>query len=107
MFGFGKNNAAIDAFAAEIVADVARRFPVQLEAELGGTKAKPARKLGKTAGDLERRVTAFHTSNKLGVYSKARLLNKIKWGLKERGYSEPFIDATITTLVAINTTAKR
>jgi len=107
MFGFGKNNAAIDAFAAEIVADVAQRFPVRLEAELGGTKLKPARKLGKTAGDLERRVATFEAANKLGVYGKARLLNKIKWGLQECGYSEAFIDATITTLVAINTTARK
>ena len=105
MFGFGKNNAVIDAFAAEIVADVARRFPVRLEAELGGSKAKPARKLGKTAGDLERRVAAFQAEHKLGVYGKARLLNKIKWGLQECGYSEAFIDATITTLVSIKTKA--
>jgi hypothetical protein len=101
MFGIGKNNAAIDAFAAEIVADVGRRFPVRLEAELGGTKAKPARKLGKTAGDLQRRVAAFQVEAKLGVYGKARLLNQIKWGLKETGYSEPFIDATITTLASV------
>jgi hypothetical protein len=101
MFGFGKNNAAIDAFAADLVADVSRRFPVRLEAELGGPKAKPARKLGKTSGDLQRRVAAFQVEAKLGVYGKARLLNQIKWGLKEQGYSESFIDATITTLTSV------
>lgn len=98
MFGLGRKNSAIDAFAADVVAEVARRFPIGLESELGGAKAKPARKLGKTTGDLERKVAAFQGDQHLGVYGKARLLNQIKWGLKELGYSEDFVDATTTTL---------
>ena len=100
MFGLGKHNAAIDAFAAALVTDLVKRFPVDRQAELGGKKAKPARKLGKAVGDLERRVAAFQQETHLGIYGKARLLNKIKWQLKDLGYFDAFIDATTTTLAA-------
>ncbi len=101
MFGFGKNNAAIDAFAGTLVADLTKRFPREKQAELGGTKAKPAQQLAKAVNELERNIATFQQEHKLGVYGKARLLNKIKWQMKELQYSEDFIDATITTLARL------
>ena len=99
MFGFGKKNAAIDAFADELAAELRTRFPAEKEKSLGADKAKPARKLGKAAGELiDRRFAAFIVDNKLCVYGKARLLNRVKWQMREDGYSEEFIDTTVAEL---------
>jgi hypothetical protein len=99
MFGFGKKNAAIDAFAAKLVDEFVTRFPVEKEEDLGTAKRKPARNLGKAAGELvDRRFAAFVTEHQLGVYGKARLLNKIKWQMTELGYSKDFVDTTLSEL---------
>ena len=98
MFGLGKKNAAIEAFADTLVADLVKRFPPAKQAELGGTKAKPAKQLAKAVNEFERGVVAFQQENHLGLYGKAKLLNKIKWQLKEREYGTEFIDVTMTTL---------
>jgi hypothetical protein len=99
MFGFGKNNKAIDAFADELVADFVKRFPIEKEKDLGSNKAKPARNLGKAAGELvDRRSADFVFQHKLGVYGKARLLNRVKWQMQEIGYTTEFVDLTLAEL---------
>ena len=98
MFGLKEKNARIEAFADQLVSELAARFPVEKEADLGTKKLKPARQLGKTANALERSVVAFQTEAKLGVYGKAKLLNRLKWSLKEKGYGEAFIDNTVAEL---------
>ena len=101
MFGLGKKNAAIEAFATTIVADLKKRFPPDRERLLGGDKLKPAAELGKAVSLLERQAIAFQQENKLGVYGKAKLINAIKWEMKELAYSEPFIDTTAANLARI------
>ena|ERR1700690_3812706 len=98
MFGLGKGNAAIDEFAKTLVAELVKRFPTKKQSELSGRKLKPAQQLGKTVGELERRIAKFSGEQKLGIYGKARLLNNVKWQMKELGYSDDFIDATTATL---------
>jgi hypothetical protein len=104
MFGLGKKNAAIDAFAVELVADFVKRFPVEKEEDLGTSKRKPARSLGKAAGDLvDHRFAEFVAEQGLGVYGKARLLNQVKWQMTELGYSKSFIDTTLSELTVAMT----
>ena len=107
MFGFAKKNTAIDAFADVLVADLTERFPPEKEKELGGNRAKPARKFGKAAGEMDRRLAAFAVENKLGVYGKARLLNRVQWQLRERGYSMEFVDVTVAELTNIIARARK
>jgi hypothetical protein len=107
MFGFGKNNKTIDAFADELVVALVTRFPPEKEKELGTNKAKPARSLGKAVADIvERRFPAFVVEHKLGVYGKARLLNRVKWQMREKGYSEAFIDVTMAEFTKSSATAR-
>ena len=102
MFGLGKNNAAIDAFADELVGELTTRFPPAKEELLGGSQPKPARSLGKAAASLiDHRFSDFVANRKLGVYGKARLLNRIKWQMKEGGYSEGFVDVTLAELTRV------
>ena len=98
MFGLKERNARIVAFADQLVLDLVKRFPVEKEAQLGTSKLKPARQLGKTANELERSVVAFQQESRLGIYGKAKLLNRLKWELKEKGYGEAFIDQTVAEL---------
>lgn len=98
MFGSKEKSARITAFADQLVQDIVKRFPVEKEAQLGTNKLKPARQLGRTANDLERSVVAFQQEAGLGIYGKAKLLNRLKWELKEKGYGEEFIDQTVAEL---------
>jgi len=106
MFGLGKNTDAIDALAGEVVAAFEKRFPPARQAELGGSKLDTARQLARAVHDLENSVAKFALDNKLGVYGKARVLNQIKWKLKELDYSPDFIDATTTNLTKIVASSK-
>jgi hypothetical protein len=101
MLGFGKDNAAIEAFAHTLVADLVKRFPPEKQTLLGGTKLKPAAQLGKAVTGLERKVAAFQQEHQLGVYGKAKLLNSIKWQMKELQYTEDFVAATTTSLAQL------
>ncbi|MEO8751331.1 MAG: hypothetical protein ABI624_01505 [Casimicrobiaceae bacterium] len=101
MFGLGKKNAAIEAFAATLVAELTKRFPPGKERELGSDKLKPAQQLGKAVKDLEKKALAFQQEQQLGVYGKAKLLNKIKWQLKELAYSDEFVEVTTTSLAQL------
>jgi hypothetical protein len=102
MFGFGKKNAVIDSFADDLVSELAARFPPGKEQQLGGAKAKPARSLGKVAAELiDRKFAAFLSEHRLGVYGKARVLNRIKWQMSERGYSADFTDVTLGELTRV------
>jgi hypothetical protein len=106
MLGLGKSNAAIEAFAQTLVTDLAKRFPPERQRELGGTKLKPAQQFGKAVKDLERKVTDFQQEHDLGIYGKAKLLNAIKWQLKDLGYADDFVEVTITALAQLVGTRK-
>jgi hypothetical protein len=98
MFTSTRKKAALEAFADTLVSNFVKRFPPEAQVSLGGTKAKTGRQLGNAVNEFERGVVAFQQEQRLGIYGKAQLLNRIKWQLKERAYSEEFIDATMTTL---------
>ena len=101
MFGIGKKSDAIEAFANALVTGFNKRFPPALESELGGDKLKPAGTLGKVVGELERQAVAFQQEHRLGVYGKAKLINSIKWQMKELGYSDRFTDVTAANLAQV------
>jgi hypothetical protein len=101
MFGIGKKNDAIESFASGLVTGFSKRFPPALESDLGTDKLKPAAQLGKVVGELERQAVAFQHEQKLGVYGKAKLINSIKWQMKELGYSDKFVDVTATNLAQV------
>lgn len=99
MFGLGKNNAEIDAFATKGCADLVKRFPPRREAELGGDQRKAGKTLGLALTDLQQRTVAFQREHALGVYGKARLLRAIQQELRRLQYSERFVESVTTLLV--------
>lgn len=86
----------VDEFADALVAEVRQRFPpagVELSAKKG------AERLSKIHQALFARVTAFARGNRLNLYRKARLGNRVKWALLDAGYPNRFVDAFVHELV--------
>ena len=77
----------VDVFGKEIVQELNRLFP---PAERKG-KAIPAKVYQQKFDTLVFRIQAFSKKNKLNIYKKAKLLNSIKWEMKDAGHEEVVI----------------
>ena len=93
---FGRRGL-IDEFALKLAAELAERYPAELE------NAKPKKRnpqrLAKAFDATFNNAIQFQRENKLGIYGKARLGNTFKWELKRLGYPADFIDLTTSSLV--------
>ena len=84
-------------FAQGLVRDIDRLFP------LGPQKTKPTsiKKDRKKLDALVLRTRAFAQQHKLNVYKKAKLLNTIKWRMRDAGHEESLIDEIISLLTPL------
>lgn len=91
-------------FAHEIVREVNRLFP---PAEQKG-KAIPTKIYQRKFDSLIVRVRTFSSRQKLNIYKKAKLLNTIKWEMKDAGHEEIVINEFISFLapLLVNQAAK-
>ena len=80
----------IDEFAKSLAESVAKRYPPALET--AQEKKISVNRVTKILEDTFQKAAEFNSRQKLGVYKKARLGNTFRWELKERGYSESFIE---------------
>src|SRR6478736_749888 len=96
MFGSDKRSM-IDEFALKLAADLAQRYPAELE-NTKPPKRNPQR-LAKAFDDTFNRAIDFQREEKLGIYGKARLGNTFKWELKRLGYPDDFVDLTTRSLI--------
>ena len=95
------NSKEVDEFADSIVAEMRERHPPRQDG-VGG--AKEVARLRKAFGRIFARIDTFARLHRLNLYTKARLANRIRWGLKDAGYREDFVEATtqeVATHVAI------
>ena len=91
----------VDEFADSIVAELLERHPPHAEDVAG---KKEIARLRKAFGRMFSRIDSFARAHSLNLYTKARLANRIQWGLKEAGYREDFIETTtqeVATHVAL------
>lgn len=86
----------VEEFAANLAADLQRRFPPASESR---TDPGVAHQVKVILDGLAARAIRFHEEKKLGVYKKAKLGNVFRWKLKEMGYSEPFVDRATNEIV--------
>ena len=91
------NTAEAVLFAQEIVHEVNRLFP---PTDQKG-KAIPTKTFKKQFDSLIVRVRTFAHKNKLNIYKKAKLLNTIKWEMKEAGHEEEIIDELISFIMPL------
>jgi hypothetical protein len=91
----------IDEFADSIVAELLARHPPHGEKVSGNREVA---RLRKAFGRMFSRIDSFARTRPLNLYTKARLANRIQWGLKEAGYRADFVEATtqeVATHVAL------
>ena len=84
-------------FAHEIVREVNRLFP---PAEQKG-KAVPAKEYQRKFDSLIVRVRTFSSKHRLNIYKKAKLLNTIKWEMKDAGHEEVIVNEFISFLAPL------
>jgi hypothetical protein len=84
-------------FAQEIVREVNRLFP---PTDQKG-KAIPAKTYQKKFDGLVTRIRTFSAKHKLNIYKKAKLLNTIKWEMKDAGHEDNIIDEFISFITPL------
>jgi hypothetical protein len=89
---------AVDEFADTAVADLLKRVP---PASIAVPAKNLAKRLKSTNDQIFARAQAFARAQPLNVYKKARLGNRVKWALREAGYSKEFVDALTYELVTV------
>ena len=87
------------AFAREIARDIDRLFPP------AALKRKPTseKKDQKRFDGLVIRTRTFAQQHKLNIYKKAKLLNTIKWELRDAGHEETLINEILALLAPLLT----
>ena len=84
-------------FAQQIVREVNRLFPPD---EHKG-KAIPKKEFQKKFESLVVRTHDFSVKNKLNIFQKAKLLNTIKWDMRDAGHEENIIDDFISFITPL------
>ena len=84
-------------FAQGVVRDINRLFPHEKKSKKPTSTKKDRQKLDA----LVLRTRAFAQQHKLNVYKKAKLLNTIKWSMRDAGYEEATVDEIIALLAPL------
>jgi hypothetical protein len=87
------------AFARGIARDIDRLFPPAALKRKPGSEKKDQRKFD----GLVLRTRAFAQQHRLNIYKKAKLLNTIKWELRDAGHEESLINEILALLTPLLT----
>jgi hypothetical protein len=94
------NTREVDAFAASLAEEVTTRIPVDADTTASEGRKQTAR-LDKAYVQIFGQAGEFAKRHPLNVYKKARLANRFKWALHERGYSSQLVDDLTYRLAAV------
>lgn len=92
----------VDALAERMVTEFRDRLPLA-DCEAGGKKAEA--RLRSAHDTLLQQAREFATNNKLNIYKKSRLANRVKWALLDSGYPKTLADEIAYELAAITALA--
>lgn len=87
----------VNKFAKALAADVAKRYPPELEAQTG--KRPSTNRLTRIIEDVCKKAEDFQGMNRLGWLGKARLANSFRWELQELGYQKDLIEVATEALI--------
>lgn len=91
------SSKAVNEFGATLAQDIIKRYPVSLDQP--GAKKLSAVRLTRIIEDVCKKAEQFQRDNKLGLIRKAKLGNTFRWELKEKGYSDAFIEVATESLM--------
>lgn len=89
---------AID-FGRDLARDIDQLFPVTPEQRKTISSIKGQKRLD----SVLRRTRAFAQHHKLNIYKKAKLLNTLKWELRDSGHDDALIDEVVALLTPLLT----
>lgn len=87
----------VNEFAKALVEELSKRYPPALDQD--GQRRLSQKRITTILEEAFGRAADFRKQHKLGVYKKARLGNTFRWELKERGYSEKFVEIATEGLI--------
>jgi hypothetical protein len=94
----------VDAFAQSVVDELVKRLP---PASLQRPDRKAPDRVHRMTEALSDQVRDFARTQKPNFYKRARLGNRVKWGMRESGYAEEFVTAFTGELLILVTVASR
>lgn len=97
IFNWFDAKEAVD-FALEISVDIDRLFPVATPTQKTPSSNK---KDQKKLDSLVLRTRTFAQMHRLNVYKKAKLLNTVKWKMRDKGHDEVLINQIIGLLAPL------
>jgi hypothetical protein len=86
------------AFGELLVQEIGILFPLGADA---ARKSPSAKKERKRLEGLVTRTRSFAQGHKLNIYTKAKLLNTVKWKLREQAYPDEMVDEIIALLAPV------
>ena|SRR5262252_381372 len=89
---------AID-FGRGLARDIDRLFPVTSEQRKSISPTKKQKKLD----GVIRRTRGFAQQHRLNIYKRAKLLNTLKWELRDSGHDDALIDEVVALLTPLLT----
>ena len=97
------DSSEVDKFADWLAGEIIKRYP---PTGLDTNSKKAAQRLQKVHESLFLRIEAFAKENRLNIYQRARLGNRVKWAMRDAGYplpfSESFTHEVVTVISVIN-----
>jgi hypothetical protein len=94
----------VDAFAQSVVDELVKRLP---PASLQRPDRKAPDRVHRMTEALSNQVRDFARAQTPNFYKRARLGNRVKWGMREAGYAEEFVTAFTGELLILVTVASR
>lgn len=80
----------VDDFAASLSKEISLRYPAALDKP--GAKKLSVSRLTRILEDVCKKAENFQKANALGMIKRARLGNEFRWQLKDKGYSDEFVE---------------
>ena len=94
-----KKNDDFEKKVDQLVVMLEKQYPAEMERD--PQKMVSEKRLTKILEGICEKALELKVDRKLGVIGTAKLANKIKWKLDERGYSDSFIDL-VTEAVTVS-----
>lgn len=97
MISFIEKRHAIQQESHKLIALVHSGLPVGSEHRIRGRQltTKSATTVRQVAGS----ASAFAREHNAGILSRSYLANRVRWGLKDLGYSDEFVDSITASIV--------
>jgi len=101
MWFWGKGRE-VEALGKRMVESLVQAYPPSIQV----SSTTPGKKHIQAVFDLYQKAEQYHQLHNLGIYTKAKLANTVRWQMGEAGYADDFVKEVAHNL-AMRLAAKR